>query len=119
MMASRSVPDIFAANFFQRPFQYQDPVARRAPPANAVLHPRNNEIQNHKPDDDDRPTRGIRQFTVGTGGASLYEFISRANNSEMRMKQFGVLKLTLNADSYDWQFISVAGPGDSGHGVCH
>jgi len=35
------------------------------------------------------------------------------------MKQFGMLNLTLNADSYDWQFISVAGPGDSGHGVCH
>lgn len=71
------------------------------------------------PDGLANPTRGIRQFTVGAGGASLYDFVTRANNSEVRIKQWGVLKLTLNADSYQWQFIPVSGAGDSGTGQCH
>jgi calcineurin-like phosphoesterase family protein len=90
--------------------------------AEIVLNGHDHLYERFAPQDPDglsNPSRGIRQFTVGTGGASLYEFVSRANNSEVRIKQFGVLKLTLNADSYDWQFTPVAGPGDSGHGICH
>jgi hypothetical protein len=64
-------------------------------------------------------TRGIRQFTVGTGGASLYAIASRQANSEMIITNHGVLKLTLNTSGYDWQFIPVSGAGDSGSGVCH
>lgn len=65
------------------------------------------------------PARGIREFVVGTGGAFLYQFLGRAFNSEVQIRAFGVLKLTLNAESYDWQFIPVSGPGDSGIGQCH
>ena len=66
------------------------------------------------------PARGIREFVVGTGGASLYTFTTRAANSEVQIRAFGVLKLTLNADSYDWQFIPVGGGGsDSGTAQCH
>ena len=63
--------------------------------------------------------RGIRQFTIGTGGAPLYDPVAVRANSEMRIKAFGVLKLTLGADSYQWEFIPVSGGGDSGTGSCH
>jgi hypothetical protein len=65
--------------------------------------------------------RGIRQFTVGTGGASLYKFRKAVPNSEVRNnKAFGVLKMTLRPDRYSWEFIGVPGIVlDSGQGACH
>src|SRR5262245_25176820 len=72
------------------------------------------------PDGRPDPVRGIQQFTVGTGGADLYQFVGvSSGNSRVRISQFGVLKLTLRGTDYDWQFISVSGPGDSGSGTCH
>jgi acid phosphatase type 7 len=68
------------------------------------------------------PQYGIRQFVVGTGGSSNYEVVSVAPNSEVRKSNNpGVLKLVLKADSYTWEFISVAGKTftDSGEGTCH
>ena len=65
------------------------------------------------------PAHGVRQFVVGTGGARPYAFASLRANSEIRMSTLGVLKLTLSADEYTWEFISVAGPGDSGTASCH
>lgn len=65
-------------------------------------------------------SRGMREFVVGTGGASLYVFNPTAANSEIRVRAFGVLKLTLDNDAYDWQFIQVGGSvTDSGRGSCH
>lgn len=67
-------------------------------------------------------TRGLRQFTVGTGGAGLYTFGAPKPNSVARDdKSFGILKLTLKADSYDWEFIPVAPStySDKGSGTCH
>jgi 3',5'-cyclic AMP phosphodiesterase CpdA len=63
---------------------------------------------------------GLRQFVVGTGGAPLTGFPRVAPNSEMRASAWGVLKLTLRSDSYDWEFVSVPPEGfrDSGTGVC-
>lgn len=66
--------------------------------------------------------RGIRQFTVGTGGRSHYSFIDLQTNSEAHDgTTFGVLKLTLHAHSYDWEFVPVEGGRfrDSGSGKCH
>ena len=66
--------------------------------------------------------RGIREFVVGTGGKSLRPFGVPKPNSEARNADaFGVLKLTLHANSYDWRFIPEEGKGyrDSGSGVCH
>src|SRR5215471_6240769 len=40
--------------------------------------------------------RGIRQFTVGTGGAALYDFVTHAANSQAQIKAFGVIKFTLS-----------------------
>ena len=68
------------------------------------------------------PTDGIRQFTVGTGGRSHYTFGTIKANSQVREgNTYGVLKLTLHANSYDWQFVPVAGATftDSGTGTCH
>ena len=66
--------------------------------------------------------RGIREFVVGTGGASHYFVGTPIANSEVNNDDtFGVLKLTLHATSYDWQFVPVAGSTftDSGTGTCH
>jgi hypothetical protein len=65
--------------------------------------------------------RGIRQFTVGTGGAELYGFGTPAPNSEVRGSVHGVLKLSLQASSYAWEFVPVAGQSfrDGGTGTCH
>jgi hypothetical protein len=65
---------------------------------------------------------GIRQFTVGTGGASHYRFSGAGPNSEVREnKTFGVLQLTLHDASYDWRFVSEPGSGfnDSGTASCN
>ena len=64
---------------------------------------------------------GIRQFVVGTGGAGLYAFGQIQPNSEARSNDsYGVLKLTLRATSYDWEFVPVAGRtfSDSGSAAC-
>jgi hypothetical protein len=64
---------------------------------------------------------GIREFVVGTGGVSHYTFAAPIANSQIRDNtSFGVLKLTLHAFSYDWQFVPVAGAtfSDAGSGSC-
>jgi 3',5'-cyclic AMP phosphodiesterase CpdA len=64
--------------------------------------------------------RGVRLFVVGTGGATLYPIMRMSANSEVRLVAFGVLKLTLSAEGYQWEFISGEGLiRDSGRGVCH
>lgn len=65
--------------------------------------------------------RGIRQFTVGTGGAELYPFTTVIPNSEVRINNtHGVLALRLGERRYQWSFVSVGGAVvDSGSGTCH
>jgi hypothetical protein len=63
--------------------------------------------------------KGIRQFTVGTGGAALYDFVTRAANSERQIKAFGIVKFTLSSDSYQWEFLPVSGASDAGTASCH
>jgi len=68
------------------------------------------------------PARGIREFVVGTGGAPPYAFARVRENSEMRLSgQFGVLRLTLVGDGYQWEFMTAPGlaTSDSGAGRCH
>ncbi len=68
-------------------------------------------------------TRGIRQITVGSGGEDHHAFGgSGTTNSQVHdSTSFGVLKLTLRADSYSWQFLPVAGATftDSGTAATH
>jgi hypothetical protein len=68
------------------------------------------------------PLRGIREIVAGVGGRNLKPLAEPTPNSEIRSdKVFGVLKLTLHAGSYDWEFLPVPGQTftDSGTGVCH
>ena len=67
------------------------------------------------------PARGIREFVVGTGGATLYQVVRPASNSEVRHSGWGVLKLTLAESSYSWEFVPVEGGSfrDAGSGNCH
>lgn len=64
--------------------------------------------------------RGLRQFTVGTGGAVLYSFTTVRPNSEVRYNNsFGVLKMTLRSRGYDWEFVSTRQAiADSGSASC-
>ena len=65
---------------------------------------------------------GIREIIAGTGGLRHTSFTNIAPNSEIRDNtSYGVLKLTLDAATYTWQFVPVAGAAfqDSGSGVCH
>jgi hypothetical protein len=53
---------------------------------------------------------GIRQFVVGSGGFTHYEFPDPLPNSEVRDKtSFGVLRLRLEPDGYRWRFIPATG----------
>ena len=66
--------------------------------------------------------RGITEFVVGTGGSELYPIRSARPNSVVSQNQhFGVLKLSLQAGRFDWQFLSVNGAAvqDSGGRACH
>jgi hypothetical protein len=68
------------------------------------------------------PSRGIREFVVGTGGKSHRPFgVTKANSEVRNADAYGVLKLTLKPKGYDWQFIPEAGKSftDSGSGTCH
>ena len=68
------------------------------------------------------PVNGIRQFIIGTGGEEFHTISQVALNSEARNDNtFGVLKLALHPNSYDWEFVSEAGGTftDSGNSPCH
>ncbi len=68
--------------------------------------------------------RGIREFVVGTGGGeeSLHPIGDPIANSEVHNDEtFGVLKLTLRPEGYEWRFVPVEGEtfSDSGNARCH
>lgn len=65
---------------------------------------------------------GARHFVAGMGGAGFYGFARILPNSQVRNSNtHGVLKFTLHATSYDWQFVPEAGKTftDSGTTSCH
>lgn len=74
-------------------------------------------------DADGRPdaARGLRQFVVGTGGATPYPLPPTRANSEVQGSAFGVLSLTLSAGAYQWEFLPAQGSSfrDTGAGICH
>ncbi len=73
-----------------------------------------------QPDRTADPVYGIREIIAGTGGNGHHGNVSP--NSEVRNSDtYGVLELSLYADSYAWQFVPVAGKtfSDSGSAVCH
>lgn len=64
---------------------------------------------------------GIREFLVGTGGATHYVVGPVTPNSEVQASVWGVIKFTLRPGSYDWEFVPVAGEAfrDAGSDICH
>jgi hypothetical protein len=65
--------------------------------------------------------RGIRSFVVGVGGKETRTFATIRANSEVRnSNSLGLLKLTLHASSYDWQFVPIPGHtlNDNGSASC-
>ncbi len=90
--------------------------------ADVVLSAHDHTYERFAPQDPDgaaEPDRGIREFVVGTGGAPPYPFVDVKPNSEVRLSTNGVLRLALKAGGYDWNFIPVSGPADSGSATCH
>jgi len=74
------------------------------------------------PDGNADGKHGIREIVVGTGGRSHDPLGTALPNSEVRnFDTYGVLKLTLWPDRYQWEFIPVNADGfrDSGDGACH
>jgi 3',5'-cyclic AMP phosphodiesterase CpdA len=71
-------------------------------------------------DRDGRPSQsGIRQITVGTGGARPYQSVRLANNSEVRISAYGVVKFNLHPMTFEWSFIDTTGRvGDFGIDTC-
>jgi hypothetical protein len=61
----------------------------------------------------ERTADGIRQFTVGTGGRSLYPYGPKPRPENLvaaQRKSFGVLEMTLHDASYDYRWVGL--PGD-------
>jgi hypothetical protein len=73
------------------------------------------------PDGNADPASGIRQFTVGTGGAEFYAIRARQPNSEVLINdQHGVLVLALGKSGYAWSFETIdRAIADAGSGSCH
>ena len=67
------------------------------------------------------PTRGIREFVVGTGGGSLYRAVAQLPASRKIISHWGVLRLKLAPTRYYWRFLSTPSGRvlDSGSGACH
>ena len=92
--------------------------------ADIVLNGHDHDYERFAPQDPSGradPAHGIREFVVGTGGRELRPRDSTAKNSQVFSESFGVLKLTLHANSYDWRFVPIAGGSfsDSGTGTPH
>ena len=66
--------------------------------------------------------RGLIQIVVGTGGTTLRQFATLRDNSLVRNADtWGVIRLSLSAESWSFDFVPVAGRTftDSGSGTCH
>jgi hypothetical protein len=85
--------------------------------ADVVLNGHVHNYERFKPQDSNGklpadPERGIREFVVGTGGYSKNAFKTIVANSVKESRNadaFGVLKLTLHPNGYDWEFVPEAG----------
>lgn len=65
--------------------------------------------------------QGIREFVVGTGGGGHSPLFDLQPNTEVfNDNTYGVLKLTLHSNSYEWQFLPEPGKTftDSGNAAC-
>ena len=82
--------------------------------AEVVLNGHAHNYERFAPQDPDGkadPDYGISEFIVGTGGKSLNNFstTSRPNSKVRYNAKYGVIKLTLHPNGYDWQFVTIDG----------
>ena len=65
-------------------------------------------------------TAGVTQFVVGTGGKSLRSVSAVHPQSAVVASTFGLLRLALRADGYDWSFVTESGEAtiDNGSATC-
>jgi hypothetical protein len=94
--------------------------------ADLVINGHDHDYERFAPQDPDAKAdsaRGIREFVVGSGGKNSHRTFgpSKPNSESRNADTFGVLKLTLHPQGYDWEFVPQAGKTftDSGSGVCH
>ena len=93
--------------------------------ADIILNGHNHLYERFFPLDPDgvAAANGIREFVVGTGGAFLEPPISPPVFGEVvrNATTYGYLKVTLFANSYQWQFVPQPGKyfTDSGAAYCH
>jgi len=91
--------------------------------ADVVIAGHDHLYERHAPVNTDQrrdDAKGIRQFTVGTGGAPLYNKVRNALNSEFLASNFGMLRLKLDPALYSWEFMDMNGNVlDRGLNVCH
>ena len=74
--------------------------------------------------DGTRSDNGIREIVAGTGGqpgGSEISYADAPNLQRVKTGVFGVLRLSLRANSYEWKFVRAAGKAftDSGSTSCH
>jgi hypothetical protein len=91
--------------------------------AEVVLVGHDHDYERFAPQDADgtATSDGIREFVVGTGGANLRPVGVVKPNSQVRDNQtWGVLKLTLRAATYNWEFVPIDGQAfrDFGTAAC-
>jgi hypothetical protein len=85
-------------------------------------HKHNERFAPQTPGGQPNADEGIVQFVVGTGGRGHKAFGTniRPNSLVRNSSAFGVLKLTLRDESYDWNFVSTDNSfGDGGSASCH
>jgi hypothetical protein len=91
--------------------------------AAVVLNGHDHKYERFAPQDPSQnaTSAGIREFVVGTGGESLFGAGAPVANLEvLDDEHFGVLFLTLHAESYEWVFRATDGTAlDSGTAPCH
>jgi calcineurin-like phosphoesterase family protein len=94
--------------------------------ADVVINGHDHDYERFAPQDPEGHSdtaHGIREFVVGSGGKNSHRAMGEVKpNSEVRNGDtFGVLKMTLHAKAYDWEFVPETGKTftDSGSGTCH
>ena len=91
--------------------------------AELVLNGHDHNYQRYRPmrPDGTADPNGIREIVAGTGGKGHYPLRADGRREAGSDSTFGVLKLTLHPDSYEWRFVPEAGAtyGDAGSTSCH
>lgn len=91
--------------------------------ADLVVSAHDHLYERHAPQDPSQrsdPTRGVRLFISGGGGAPPYQRARAARNSELMISTHGLLRLKLEPALYEWEFVGANGSVlDRGLTICH